>query len=64
MVFSLPVRARQLPGAGVLHVREGDRQGGRVRVRRRAAGAPVRAEAHQRRRGLAQGPGEPRHVGK
>jgi len=54
----------QVPGAGVLHVRESDRQGGRVRVRRRPAGAPVRPEAHKQGRVVTQGPRESRHVGK
>jgi hypothetical protein len=54
----------QVPGAGVLHVREGDRQGGRVRVGRRPAGAPIRPEVHQQRRVVTQGPRESRHVGK
>ncbi|VAH88668.1 unnamed protein product [Triticum turgidum subsp. durum] len=52
----------QVPSAGVLHVREGDGQGGRVRVRGGAAGAPHRAEAHHRRRLTEGPPPKSRHV--
>jgi len=53
--------AWQVPGAGVLHARQGERQDRRIRVRRRAPGAHLREEAGERRRG--QGQGEPRDVG-
>ncbi|XP_037420184.1 collagen alpha-2(I) chain-like isoform X3 [Triticum dicoccoides] len=56
-------RHLRVPSAGVLHVREGDGQGGRVRVRGGAAGAPHRAEAHHRRRLTEGPPPKSRHVG-
>ncbi|XP_044982238.1 collagen alpha-1(I) chain-like isoform X4 [Hordeum vulgare subsp. vulgare] len=56
-------RHLRVPCAGVLHVREGDGQGGRVRVRGGAAGAPHRAETHHRRRLTKGPPPKSRHVG-
>ena len=55
--------AWQVPCSGVLHARQGEREDGRVRVRRRPPGAHLREEAGERRRGQGQLQGEPRDVG-